>query len=222
LYDEQGITSKLFFAADLFLTEAFATFHKHLGQSPKFWDTCADSIQESILAFWEVDAMQKRQQVSFKEMRSGHARIASIFKIASAAVCYLAGRRHDYSIVETALDELAIAGQILDDFQDMDEDIKQGRLNYAARFILGSSAKTGAKSGDASSLVAERILYSDRVARLFEEIAEHVESSYSTVARLKIPEAAKYYSNYKQSIKKTADALDRERMRHIFRTGDRN
>ena len=138
-------------------------------------------------------------------------RVGQVYSV--IAVCYLAGCARDFSLVEAAADELAIAGQIFDDFLDIDEDLGRGRLNYAARFILGSPARAGAKPEDAVTLIAQRLIYSDRAARLFDEVIGHVEAARHALAPLKLPEAGKYFSDYVRSLETTAAALGAERAR---------
>lgn len=220
LLDGQGITSLLFLAADQFLAEAGDILFRHLRQSKRFWDIYTGNLRETVQAFWEVDAMQQRRRVSLRQMRAGYARVSSIFKIGSAAICCLADRERDFSSVEEAADELAIAGQIFDDFRDIHEDLRRGRLNYAARFILGSSTQAGTDPANAVNLIGERLLYSGRVAGLFDEVIGHVETARRTLAPHKLPEAECYFSEYVKSLKTTAIALDHEQRRRTFGVAD--
>ena len=165
-----------------------------------------------------MDAMQRRRRVSLRQMRIGHARVASIFKIGSAAVCHLAGRAREFSVVEAAADDLAVAGQIFDDFLDMAEDASRGHLNYAARFILGASVPADAGSEKVVNLIADRLIRSDRVGRLFDEIIGHAEAARHALAPLNLPEAEPYFSDYRRALEATAAALGRERASRMIDT----
>ncbi len=218
MYDGEEIATPLFFAADQFLSEACDILFRHLNGVPRFWPIFTGSLKETITAFWEVDAMQQRGRVSLRRMRVGYARVSSIFKIGSAAICYLAGHGRDVSIVESASDELAIAGQILDDFHDMDEDMSRKRLNYAARFILGSTQPRGEGREDTLQLLAERLLYTDRVTRLFDEVIGHVQAAENSLIRLKLSGAEQYFPAYVESLEILRDKLREEQANRIFGT----
>jgi len=217
LYDEQGKVSKLLFATDIFLAEAHNIYSQYLPYSNRFWALNKNYLQESILAIWEVDIMQQRRSVSLKQIRSGYAQECSIFKIGSAAVCNLTGRLRDFNLVEAAVDELAIAGQIYDDLQDMDEDLKRGRLNYATRFILGSSNISKVDFKKATDLVAINLLSTNRMQRLLNRIIKHVHRADNILAPLKLSNAHQYLSEYVSSLEIIADALGQEQARQIFK-----
>ncbi len=216
LFDDREITSLLFFAADQFLADASAVFFRHLHHSNRFRDIFTGSINETVRAFMEVEAMLRRRRVSLRRLRDGHARVSSVFKIGSAAICHLAGRPRDFAPVSAAADNLAVAGQILDDFRDMNEDLDRGRLNYAARFIMGTSRPAAAGRDEAVGRIAERLLYSGRLARLFREVIRHVESARDVLGPLRLPKADRYFSDYVQAVRKMADEVARERSRRIF------
>lgn len=217
LFDGQTSASSLLEAADHFLAEACKVFSQHIGDRNRFWEIFSDSLKETSQAIIEVDALERRRRVSLTQLRDGHARVSSVFKIGAAAVCCLAEHPEHMKHISDAFDHLAIAGQILDDFQDIDEDFRQGRLNYAARFILGSSRQTATRREDALHAIAERLLYSDSATRLFAEVIGHVHMTSRKLAPLRMPETDDYICQYAQSLERTADAIGRERARYIFR-----
>jgi len=214
LYDGQGITSRLFFAADQFLAESNEIFFRYQPDTKPFWSIYNGSIRKSVLAFWEVDEMQKRRGVSFREMRWGYARVASIFKIGAAAICYIAGHPQDFRTVEKAADRLAMAGQILDDFEDMNEDLEQGRLNYAARYIMGS-LKVNVDKEMKTLILADRVLHSNRINRLFGEIICYVQEARNALGPLKMDKAEKYFDEYIYRLETSRDALEKDRHRRL-------
>jgi hypothetical protein len=216
LFDGQSISSMLFFAADQLLTEAAVVLFRHFDHSHGFWRTYSECLQETIEAFWEVDSMQRRRRVSFKQWRDAHARVCSVFKVGSAAVCHLADHRYDYWLLGEAADHLAIAGQALDDLWDMNEDIQQGRLNYAARFILGSNSRLAASDDEVTGLLATRLLHSNRVVRLIDEIRRRVLEAQRVLEPLGLPESDDYFSQYERSLIVLKDTLGRERVRQLF------
>ncbi len=216
LYDGQTSASSLLGAADYFLTEAHNVFSRHIGNGDRFWDIFSGNLDETSQAIIEVDAMQRLRRVSLTRMRDGHARVSSIFKIGSAAVCCLTDHPDHMTHVAEACDRLAVAGQILDDFQDIEEDFRQGRLNYAARFILGAARQTAAWRENALHHIAERLLFTESAARLFAEVIGHVHMTSRLLAPLRLPETEVYVAEYARSLERTAEAVGRVRVDRIF------
>ncbi len=216
LFDGQTSASSLLGAAEHFLNEASGVFSRCVGNGDRFWEMYAEHLRETSQAIIEVDAMQRLRRVSLRRMRDGHARVSSIFKIGSAAVCCLTDHPDHMTHVADAFDRLAIAGQILDDFQDIEEDFRQGRLNYAARFILGASRQTATWQEDALHHIAERLLFSDSAARLFAEVIGHVHMTTRLLAPLRLPETEEYVAEYARSLERTAAAVGRVRVHRIF------
>ena len=218
LFDGQGISTPLFFVADEFLTEACIIFSESFRHSHRFWKTFTVCLQETIGAIWELETLQRRRRVSLKAMRAGYVRQSAVFKIGSAAVCHLAGRKRDCALVETAADHLAIAGQVLDDLQDIGEDLKQGRLNYAARYMIGSSNRAHIGKGDAAGVIAERLLRSDKVGRLLRDVGGHVQNADQSLQKLGLREAEPYFSEHMRSLEAMEEAPGRQRILRIFGT----
>jgi hypothetical protein len=221
LFDGQGITSLLFFAADQFLAESCDIFLRILRNSKPFWNIYNGSIRQSVQGFWEVDAMERRRQANLRQLRAGHAAVASIFKIGAAAVCHKADRRREFTIVGAAMDEMAIAGQILDDFQDMNEDLERGKFNYAVRYMLGSSARAVMDPTKAADLIADRLMRPDHDFQLFDEIIGYVQEAQRILRPLRLADSDRYFSEYIQSLMGIKDALKCEQMRLILRPGVR-
>jgi len=216
LFDRQTSFASLLFAGDQFLADACDVLFRHAGHSDRFRKIFIASLKETLRSIMEVDAMQRRTRVSLKALRTGHARVSSIFKIGSAAVCCLAERWRDFPKIAAACDELAVAGQTIDDFQDIDEDFRDKRLNYAARFLLGTSNPAAVGTKDTLHRIAERLLFSNRTDRLFTEIISHIQAAHEALAPLGLKETERYFDEYTRSLKRTASAVGRERVRRIF------
>lgn len=217
LFDRQASSTMLLFAADQFMADSCNILFRHIGQSDRFRKTFTELLKATLQSIMEVDAMQRRARVSLKAMRIGHARVSSIFKIGSAGLCCLADRWRDFSRVAAACDELAVAGQIIDDFQDIDEDLRDGRINYAARFLLGTANSARAGSADTRRRLAERLLFSNRTGRLIARIGDHIRTAHDALAPLGLKETDTYCTEYQRSLKRVADAISRERLRQICR-----
>ena len=216
LFDGQGISTPLFFVADQFLAEAGVAFNTFFRHSHSFWKTFTGCLQETTVAICELDSMQRRRRVSLKELRAAYVRLSSVFKLGSAAVCHLAGRENDRAPVEAAADHLAIAGQVLDDFQDIGEDLKRGRLNYAARYMLGTSNRTHIGMDEAAGAIAERLMHSDKPGHLLRDIGGYVKEADRSLAPLGLREAKPYFSEYLRSLEAMEDSLDRQRVLRLF------
>jgi hypothetical protein len=215
LFDRQASSTTLLFAADQFMADGCNILFGHAGHSGRFRRSFTKSLNTTLKSIIEVDTMQRRARVPLKAMRAGHARVSSIFKIGSAAVCRLADRWRDFSRVDTACDKLAIAGQIIDDFQDIDEDLRDGRINYAARFLLGTTQGARPESGDTRRRLARRLLFSNRTDRLVAHISEHVQAAHDDLAPLRLGQTEAYCADYQRSLERMRGGINRERLRQI-------
>ncbi len=93
--------------------------------------------------------------------------LGACLKIASAGVAVASHREREWRTrISPALDRLATAAQILDDLQDVEDDLADGRINYAAwslsRPILGPSMEA------IRAVAASNLATTDRLAALLE------------------------------------------------------
>lgn len=141
VFDGQADFPSLIYASDQFLFEAESLFLKYFSGTSPFWDIYHDCLRRSTRGIIQADRLQRTVHTKCENLLGKYAEVSSIFKVGSAAVCVRADRMKDFVHITRFADELAKAGQILDDFEDVVEDLERKRFNYAAIVLLHGAAK---------------------------------------------------------------------------------
>ena len=176
--DGQGASAGLVIAAETFLVEAERTCAAHV-RDDAFWRFFRNSLEETAHGILEVDARQRRARYLFAACSPPTRGVAAIFKVGSAAIC-LPRRRKELERVGRCADHLAIAGQLLDDLEDVDEDSSNGRQNAAARLLLGR---------DTDRPIARAIVTAQGSETLLTMVEREVEKARIALAPLASPRA---------------------------------
>lgn len=208
--DRQTASLPLMFAADEFLIESERVFMKHL-QTPAFWRVFQDALRRTIRGILEVHALQRAEGIP-EPSWDAYARVASIFKVGSAAVCSRHGFEDEWVRISRFFDHVAIADQLLDDLCDLDEDLRDGRLNAVARALLGRHPR----SRHVRARLAEAIHCTDRLDRLLTAVHDHLRGARAEAASLGSPEADTYLDRFERRATRSARQLHRARVMAIF------
>lgn len=93
-------------------------------------------VRTSLAAIVRSASLQKKRDVSWRVLRRVYAEQNAALKIGLLAAS--GGSTHStlYRRISRCADHLAVAGQLLDDLEDIQEDRAAGRMNAAARFCL--------------------------------------------------------------------------------------
>ena len=87
-----------------------------------------------------TDKLQRKRKTKVKDLLQAYADVAAIFKIGITAICE---KKKDFTRLKLFYkfaDELAIISQLFDDFYDILEDLKLGKINSAVRIILDTAS----------------------------------------------------------------------------------
>jgi hypothetical protein len=197
LYDGESDARVAILAADQCLAEAARVFAGYLPVHAWFWRVFRESFSITTRSIAEVAEMQRRPRTSPDLLLDGYARESEVLKVGSAAVCALRGREKVFPGVSAFCDEMAKAGQILDDLQDVGEDLARGRHNYVAGLFPELDRRSGGSPRDpvleALGSLAVRHQAIDR-------IRHHVQRAALAVEPLSLPGMPKYISTYITSL----------------------
>ena len=210
--DRQAAGSGLVFVADAFLVEAERAFAKHVRQD-EFWAFFRHALEQTAHGILEVDALQRRGRGSLEPILTAYTRVSAILKVGSAAVCLPRDRHADFACVERFADHLAIAGQLVDDLEDVQEDLGDGRCNAAARVLV---ARVRPTDRIANGRIARAIVDGDRLRALLSLVEAHIAAARTALAPLRIAEAERFTRRIEQDMVRIRRELHRARVRAVF------
>jgi hypothetical protein len=221
--DRQAANPRLVFAADGFLVEAQRTFARHV-QSEDFWAFFRQAVEQTAHGILEADALQRRTNGSLNPLCAAYTRVSAIFKVGAAAICLPANRRAAFARVERFADHLAVAGQLLDDLEDLDEDLADGRCNAAAR-ILAPGVDPADATG--SGRLAYAVVAGSRLKALLDRVDRRIRMARAAIAPIRMRDADAYLVQVARELADIRLKLHRARVRAVFgapvgRSGDRH
>jgi len=166
LLDRHMSDLQIQFVADRFLVESLESLERaHVAdaKSRAFYRSCLQNTVDGILEVRMLEGSPGR----FEEHHLAlHARVSSIFKVATAAVCTVHRRSTELAWLIPLQDELAVFGQICDDLQDLEDDLRGGRYTFAANALIGARTGEAMTHTEAMHRAAEGMLISARTDRI--------------------------------------------------------
>jgi hypothetical protein len=215
LFDGHVQSASRIFESDELLFEAEEIVSEFFPRDSKFWETYWSSLRLTTKSIVEVDLLQQKRGTPAIRLLEGYARICAVFKISSAAVCARGKRWKEFAQVSAFCDEMAIAGQIIDDVRDIGEDLQRKRYNYVVNVLY----RTGAKKellGDTSAVVAQNLFQGSGTTRVFLEIRNHLNAAQRAIHPLKLPEATEFLFRYRSEVDTFERSLDATRTQFAF------
>ncbi len=145
LLDGELARSPLTMAPLLFMTEAERAFSSVLDAKSEFWGHYRQALETTVAGITRVAELQRNPAARADDLLEALGCVDSVLSVASSAVCGQMGADEDIPQVNTFVRELGKALLALDDAADIDEDLRDGRLNYAARMLLDPEFVRGAE-----------------------------------------------------------------------------
>ena len=202
----------LVYVGDDLLIESQRYFAKHVDNSA-FWRLFRDCVGSSIRAAIDVDARQRRPGAMHRKSLTLYARMCALLKVGTAAMCVKYDRMRDFPRLSTFADELAIAGQILDDVLDLQQDLAQGRFTFAANCL---SLDLAANDGDIGTRITRSVLLEDGLGSVATHIERHVERAARAIQPLAIPEATAHIEGRRRELQAFEASVHRARVEHLL------
>jgi hypothetical protein len=210
--DRQAANPRLVFAADGFLVEAERAFARHV-RSEDFWAFFRQALEQTAHGILEADALQRRTTGSVKPLCAAYTRVSAIFKVGSAAICLPANRRAAFARAERFADHLAVAGQLLDDLEDLHEDLADGRCNAAARVLAPG---VGPADATASERLAHAVVAGPRLKALLDMVDRRIGMARAAIAPLRMRDADAYLVQVARELADIRLKVHRARVRAVF------
>ena len=137
LVDRQAQGAWLILVGDDLLFEAQSQLARHV-EAPAFWSYFRSAATKTLHGIAEVDRLQTQPAGMPASARWLYADVSAILSIGVAAAFARRTRLAHYPKFARLFDDLAIASQLLDDLEDLEEDAARGRLNVAATLVIRS------------------------------------------------------------------------------------
>ena len=210
--DSESSSPNALFAAYEFLTEAERVLARHLIET-RFWHFYRESLARTARGILTANAIQRGGPASIEPLLSSYAAQASIFKIGSAALCLPHRAGAVLRRCSRFADHLAIAGQLLDDLEDVRDDLADGRLNAAARFLV---PEADPRTPDLEQRIARALVLGDTLTALLGRIRGHVRAAATAIAPLALPQADAYAEAIRADLDRVEASLNRGRVAAVF------
>lgn len=137
LLDGNLSRTPLVLAPLLFLSEADRALASVIESDAAFWEHYRLALQTTLAGITRVAEMQRTTAAGADELLQSYGGVDAIFSVGSSAVCDRMGTGEEIPHVEEFVSELGKVLLALDDLEDIEEDLLDGRLNYPARILLG-------------------------------------------------------------------------------------
>jgi hypothetical protein len=217
VFDGHTTDLALVYASDQFLIEAERTFAKHFARSSRFWAVFRKAVESTTRAILQVDELQKRVGCDPARLAREYAKVNAIFKVGTTAVCLQHRRPRDVAAVDRFADDYAMADQILDDLDDVEEDLRRGRFNYVAQRICGRRAgRALSDPKEARREIGRALALGDGADRVLGDARRRFERASVTADRLRIPAMGALATAGRRSVHELQGAFHRAQVKRML------
>jgi hypothetical protein len=121
----------------LFLTEAERAFSSIIDSNTPFWNHYRRALETTVAGIVRVAEMQRDRTARADALLEVYGSVDAVLSVGSLAVCECMRSAEGIPRVNEFVRELGKVLLALDDMEDIEEDLLDGRLNYPARILLG-------------------------------------------------------------------------------------
>jgi hypothetical protein len=214
IFDNQAKSSNLLFIPPLLQLEADIQLAKYFPNDSPFWKKKNDFQQKTLKGIIHTDKLQRKRKVKIKNLLQVYTDVAAIFKIGITAICE---KQKDYKKLKLFYrfaDELAIISQLFDDFYDILEDLKLGKINSAVRIIL--NAEPIGSIDDITDSVAHALQYKDGFNNLAIEIRKHTKTARRAAEKIQIEDTLLHIESFENTLKTLEAKQHKKRVAYMF------
>jgi hypothetical protein len=213
LYDRHEDRLSFLWAGDEFFLEAYRVFSKHFGQNYRFWTFFQGDVLSTIRSVQKIQNQEIQTRPTPRNVESEYPQLYSVCKVALHALCIKLNLTRAFRRLSDFYDQMAIVGQMLDDFEDIVDDFNHGRINSVARFLLDAGGPARMKPLDR---MAHNLLYTDVSTRLFLQLDRYLVKAQKSIECLKLPALEEYLVSYRDSVRRMGERVHAQRVRELF------
>jgi len=142
IFDGHLSRTPLALAPMLFLQESQLVFSTYFdGRSP-FWEFYRKAIESTLEGILRVSELERDPMAPAEMLLRVYGDVDAIFSVGAAAVCEKLGMNSMLPALCTFVMKVGRVAQAMDDIDDLDEDLADGRFNYAAKVLLARSGSS--------------------------------------------------------------------------------
>jgi hypothetical protein len=203
VFDRHSDDAVLVYAADRYFVEACRAFAACFPLSSPFWEALYDAVETTADAVVRVDAIQRSGSRRPAHLLNMYARVDSIFTVGFIAICMTYRRHAAIGRLREIARRMAIAGQILDDLEDLVADARASRLNYVARLLLTPREARVARGRPERllRLLAPKMVRADGASMALARVDAELRSAQELAERLRLPVLDAHLSAGRASIR---------------------
>ena len=216
VFDGHVRTPGLIFAGDAFLLEARRSIARHFDETSPLWRFHDSAVRTTLRTITAVDEAQQRAEARYPTIARLYTEGYAMCKVATYAVCLAAGKAATFRRCSEYLDGFAIAGQVLDDLEDMESDLARGRVNFAAATFARRAQPRGFKMEEAAKQLVRGIVLTDASDRLFGRLSDEIERGIHFITPLAVAPALRFALRFRRSLDQLADGYRRKRVDLLF------
>lgn len=135
--------SPLMLAPLLFMTEAHRAYSSVIDVNADFWKHYRLAIETTVSGIVRVASLQRDPAARATELLQCYGCVDAIFSVGAVAICEQMGMAEVIPRISRFVSELGKVLLALDDADDIEEDLADGRLNYPARILLKGRIASG-------------------------------------------------------------------------------
>ncbi len=206
VFDHDADAGISLFAAPLLQKEADLLLARYFPPASAFWPAYTGMIGTTIDGIARTAEIHRNPRASIATVARMYMRECAIFAIPLAAVAAIAHRRRVPQYLMEAANHCALVGQAVDDLTDIQEDLQREKVNLAALFLIGDRRPTGPRTGPLQVHIAQRILFSNRMAAFFSYLRKHLDKAGSLLHDARMDDAEAYISSYRAALSRWENA----------------
>jgi len=216
VFDGHTTDLALVYASDQFLIEAERAFRKHFRRSSRFWGVFWQAFESTTQAIVHVDEMQKSVGCDPATLARQYAKVGSVLKIGTTAVCLGHRRPGDLAALGRLADDVAMGDQILDDLEDVADDLGHGRFNYVAQRICGRGGTARSDPEDARRAIARALAVGDGAGQVLGDARRYFDRAAATAEGLRIPALSTLPAAGRRAVDGLARAFHRAQVKVVL------
>lgn len=218
LYDGDIRSNSLIIASDQLLIESYRTYNKYFNGSESFWTAYFNSVETTGLTLILVDEMQQDKNTNPRNLLENYKDVLSIFNIGFKAICIKYKANEKLTNIIEVNNYLSIAGQILDDIKDIDEDLSRGRYNYVSLLLMNSYSEKKNKFGSSHEALLNNLFRKGKLSNVFDNIFELMNFAKVSAGILQIKKLNELILEYAQNINLLQKYYHECRVKLLFKT----